>query len=462
MAVANIRKEANEVREERASSLKSFFSNCFEPSDTILQEEIIPTENDTYIENKMYVENDTCIDNNTHIETNISVENDTYIENNTREFDIYTKKDTAENDTCIDNEPCENDTYPRGDIREKATYSEKTTRENDTYIKNAIYKSNTVKLAERLGFTALGVLAVLIDEYPSGFGMLNVTQLSKACGVARTTLIAQLRTLEKTSVIKLGEAEKQGRRIEITCIENTTRSENAIASSSSSSLKNNNYWDNGPMCCENDTYVGFNTHGTGNMCGENTTRSENAAYVENAIYLENEIDSPVYMYHENTTRSENDIDIGNDIYIENNIVVDKLSKSKITIQIAARELYFTAKASAVNINRLSNQCFQQFMLIKQAKGAIYAIALYYNLLARSRDNPNAYVIKAIRGGATASLEDEQRAVSISEAAETIFKKIGVDILQKDLDEALSLLALRNFSQDQIKKELDEFTKRITQ
>ena len=216
------------------------------------------------------------------------------------------------------------------------------------------------------------------------------------------------------------------------------------------------------MCRENATYVGYATHNAGDMCSENTIHGENATYVENDIYFEKDTDSSLFMYSVNNTHSENNTDIENDIYIENNIVADKISKSRITMQIAARELYFTAKASAVNINRLSNQCFQQFMLVKQAKGAIHAIALYYNLLARSRDNPNAYVIKAIRGGATASLEDEQRAVSISEAAETIFKKIGVDILQKDLDEALSLLALKNFSQDQIKRELDEFTKRITQ
>jgi hypothetical protein len=446
MAVANIRKEANEVREERASSLKSFFSNCFDisNSNTVVQEEITPIENDTYIDN------------------NTPIENDTYTENNTCEFDIYTENDTIGNATCIDNEPRKNDTYPDNDISENATHSEKTTRENDTYIENATYKSNTVKLAERLGFTALGVLAVLIDEYPSGLGMLNVTQLSKACGVARTTLIAQLRTLEKTSVIKLGEAEKQGRRVEITCIENATRSENATSPSSSSLNNNNNNWEKGSMYRKNDTYAGYATHNAGNMYSENAMRVENAMRSERDMYIVNEIDNPIMMYSENAMRSENNTDIVNDIYIENNIVVDKLSKSKITMQIAARELYFTAKASAVNISRLSNQCFQQFMLIKQAKGAIYAIALYHNLLTRSRDNPNAYVIKAIRGGATASLEDEQRAAGISEAAETIFKEIGVDILQKDLDEALSLLALRNFSQDEIKKELDEFTKRITQ
>jgi GTP-sensing pleiotropic transcriptional regulator CodY len=188
MAATDIREKAKEVRAERASSLKSFFSNCFVPEPTLSE----TTNND--IENTMDSEND-ILENAAYSE-NTLLENTTRIENNT-----------------IGN----------------AIHSDNGTRENDIYSENAIYCGKTVKLAESLGFTALGVLAVLIDEFPSGKGMLNVTQLAKACGVARTTLIAQLRSLEKCAIITLGNAEKVGRHIEILCIGNTTYSDNAIS-----------------------------------------------------------------------------------------------------------------------------------------------------------------------------------------------------------------------------------------
>jgi hypothetical protein len=128
---------------------------------------------------------------------------------------------------------------------------------------------------------------------------------------------------------------------------------------------------------------------------------------------------------------------------------------------AARELFFTAKASRVNVDKLTNQCFQQFLSIKQTKGSKYAIALFYNLLSKSKDNPNAYVVRAVQQGATASLEDEQNSVWIVEAGDDIFKEIGVDILQKDLEAALSKLYLNGQSQALVKDELDSFTARIS-
>jgi hypothetical protein len=176
-------------------------------------------------------------------------------------------------------------------------------------------------------------------------------------------------------------------------------------------------------------------------------------YSYNNIYSENNA-------AENNTHVENDTCVENNTYIESNIVNERLSKSKITIRITARELYFTAKASLVNVDRLTNQCFQQFLSVKQAKGSIYAIALFHNLLIKSKDNPNAYVITAIKQGATPSLEDEQKATNISNAGETVFKKIGIEILQRDLEAALSQLSIYGLSQEQIKEDLDSFTKRI--
>jgi hypothetical protein len=391
MAVTDIKEKANEVRKERASSLKGFFNNCFVPTKHV---------DENTIEGGMYIENDIHSGNDIGIENTIYIENATHSEN-----DMYSENDTRESTTCSE---------------------------------NTIHTGNTVKLAKSLGFTALGALAVLIDEFPGGVGMLNVTQLSKSCGVARTTLIAQLRCLEKCGVISLGSSEKHGRWLKILCSENTTCSENAIpapCSSSSSSILNNknNYY--------NNYYYGEET------CIENTTL-ENATYSENTIRKND-------MYSKNDTRE-------NTTYLENATLNERLSKSIITLRVAARELYFTAKASLTSIDRLSNQCFQQFLSVKQAKGANYAMALFLGLLTKSKENPTAYVIRAIQQGAAPSQEDQRRAESISKAAETVFKKIGEEILQRDLDLALHLVSLENFSQGQIQEELNLFTKRISE
>jgi hypothetical protein len=500
MATTDIREKAKEVRDERASSLKSFFSNCFVPEPTLTEmstsnienatdsENAIDSENDTYTENNIYIEKDIRIENATHsgittytknaidrdityIENNIhsekttrsensTLENTTYSDNATRENDTHIEnttpqkathsKDTIlENTTRIENTLPENATHSGNDIIENTARSNNTTRENDTYSENAIYDGKTVKLAEILGFTALGVLAVLIDEFPDGRGMLNVTQLAKACGVARTTLIAQLRSLEKCAVITLGNAEKTGRRIEILCVENTTYRDNAIPYPSSSSIlnnKNNNYY-------QGDIYTGNNMR-VENETRENNTRSANNTDGVLDIYIEKDIHS------NNATYTENNTHLENDIYIENAIVTEKLSKSKITMRIAARELFFTAKASMVNIDKLSKQCFQQFLSVKQSKGANYAIALFHNLLTRSKENPTAYVIRAIQQGAAPSHEDEKRAETISRAGESVLRKIGEEILQRDFDSAIAQLSLAGASQKALWEEIDSFVKRI--
>ncbi|MDR1019671.1 MAG: helix-turn-helix domain-containing protein [Synergistaceae bacterium] len=459
MALTDIKEKASVVREERASSLKGFFNNCFVPPESFDKNAIT---RDMYSENAIYSENTTYSENDIHVGNAIYSENDTCSENDTRENTTYSENTTLENTTCSENTTrentiCsendirENDTYSKNTTLENATCSENTTRENATCSENATRNGNTVKLAKSLGFTALGALAVLMDEFPGGSGMLNVTQLSKSCGVARTTLIAQLRILEKCGVVSLGSAEKNGRWVEITRSENTTCSENATLAPCSSSCSNNilnnkNYY----YYRGDDNYSENATHSENTTCSENDIYSENNILAENAMCLENNIRS------ENTTYSENDI------YSENNTLSEKLSKSKITLLIASRELYFTAKASQTNIDRLSNQCFQQFLSVKHAKGANYAMALFLGLLSKSRENPTAYVIRAIQQGAAPSQEDQRRAEVISKAAETVFKKIGEEILQRDLDSALQQVSLGHLSQNQIQEELDLFAKRISE
>jgi hypothetical protein len=470
MAVTDIKEKASEVREERASSLKGFFNNCFVPTKSNeekisnIKDDSLDNPNTKYSENDIYIESTTHTENATRSENDIYIENDTHTENTIcSENDIYIKNDTysgnttRENDTCSENDTHENDTYSENTIRENTTCSENDTLENDTCSENTIRENDTcsendthtgttVKLVRRMGFTALGVLAVLIDEFPSGSGMLNVTQLSKSCGVARTTLITQLRSLEKCGAVSLGYAEKNGRWLEILCSENTTCSENAtpLPCSSSSILNNKNYYYR-----DTANYI-ENATLEPDIYSESTTHSENTIRVENDTYSENNI------YSGNTIRSKNAT------YSENTTLAEKLSKSKITVRIAARELYFIVKASHVNIDRLSKQCFEQFLAVKHAKGANYAMALFLSLLSKSKENPTAYVIRAVQQGAAPSREDQRRAESISKAGETVFKKIGEDILQRDLDSALLQIAQEGVSQNQIQEELDIFTKRISE
>jgi NDP-sugar pyrophosphorylase family protein len=418
MAVTDIKEKANEVREERASSLKGFFNSCFVPTKS--NEEKISNIKDNSIDNTKYSENAI------HSEGNIYSANTTHTKNTMHSGnEIYIGNDTRSESTTLEN----------------GTRSESTTLGNDTRSGSTTYSGTSVKLAKCMGFTALGVLAVLIDEFPAGSGMLNVTQLSKACGVARTTLITQLRSLEKCGAVSLGDAEKNGRWLEILCSENTTCSENDtlfLCSSSSIYNNKNNYYYKDPITnIENATY------------SENDTlvadaRIENTTYIGNDIY------------------SENTMCIENAICSENNTLNEKLSKSKITVRIAARELFFIAKASRVNIDRLSKQCFEQFLTVKHTKGANYAMALFLSLLSKSKENPTAYVIRAIQQGATPSREDQRKAEIISKAGETVFKKIGEEILQRDLDFALSQIVLEGVSQNQVQEELDIFTERISE
>jgi hypothetical protein len=175
---------AHKAREDKANSLRGLFDKCFVPLDT-------PPENATRIENATYTENTTCGENDTP-------ENETCSENK-----------TLENATCSENETCS---------------------VNTTYTENATYSGHVIQLSRSLNFTALGVLAVLLDEFSSGAGILNISQLAKACGVARSTIISQLRILEDKEMIALGPPEKDGRLLKIMCSENATCPENETCS----------------------------------------------------------------------------------------------------------------------------------------------------------------------------------------------------------------------------------------
>jgi hypothetical protein len=92
---------------------------------------------------------------------------------------------------------------------------------NNILTKNDIpqeYSGYVVQLAKILNFTALGVLAVLINEFSEGFGIINISKMAKACGSSRSAFTAQLRILEKNSIIRMGATYREGRELIITCI----------------------------------------------------------------------------------------------------------------------------------------------------------------------------------------------------------------------------------------------------
>ena len=75
-----------------------------------------------------------------------------------------------------------------------------------------------IEVAKEINFTALGVLAVLVEAFPTGYGHLSILQLALACGVSRSALVTQLRVLEQKGLIRLGTPQKVGRDIEIVFI----------------------------------------------------------------------------------------------------------------------------------------------------------------------------------------------------------------------------------------------------
>lgn len=84
--------------------------------------------------------------------------------------------------------------------------------ENAQFPKST-YCGNLISAAREVNFTALGVLAILADEFPSGYGHINFVRLAESCGVSRSTLKAQIHVLEKSGLIQLGSPHKTGRDI---------------------------------------------------------------------------------------------------------------------------------------------------------------------------------------------------------------------------------------------------------
>ena len=70
-------------------------------------------------------------------------------------------------------------------------------------------------LVAELNFTAIGLLAILMEEFPSGRGHINFQQFADACHVAKSSLKTQIHILEQKGLIELGPIEQTGRDLTI-------------------------------------------------------------------------------------------------------------------------------------------------------------------------------------------------------------------------------------------------------
>ena len=72
-----------------------------------------------------------------------------------------------------------------------------------------------ISLVADLNFTAIGLLAILMEEFPLGRGHINFQQFSDVCHVAKSALKTQIRALEQKGLIKLGPIQQTGRDLTI-------------------------------------------------------------------------------------------------------------------------------------------------------------------------------------------------------------------------------------------------------
>ena len=386
--VMSTKELAHKAREDKANSLRGLFDKCFMPLD-ISDEEIspssedrregtplIPHESPTYIENAIY-----------------SV-NATYSENATRS--VY---ETLENKTCSENDTLENTTRSGNESLGNATYSGNKSPENTTCSENATlgnvtYSGRVVQLSRSLNFTALGVLAVLLDEFSSGTGILNISQLSKACGVARSTIISQLRILEDKEIITLGPPEKGGRLLKIMCSENTTYPENATLARGSSSCSFNN----------------LTTTTT-----EEQVCSENTMYPENAIRSENEICSEITTLKPFTAMQP---------------------WEKMKLRSDAEALFYAALITKCDGGLLSKQTLRLFKHIDDDKGRGHALALFLLLLPKAKDNPTGYISSAIKQGAEPNADSLKKVKEMEEILECLAKTYSPEEAKQKMQAAL--------------------------
>jgi hypothetical protein len=302
----------------------------------------------------------------------------------------------------------------------------KTRSEFDTYYDNYCIKALRALKTQNKSLAALGMLFLVRSLLPSSGGRLKIDRIVSATGMSKSNILAQLEALENVGLMTTITRDISGRLISFPQgTENNTGAELDTHMSSSS----------------------FYNKTTSTTIGEMSTEEMD---IRNDAHIESNTGNEFDTYTESNTGNKS-ID---------SVFKKRLHNNAISIEFSAQELFFIAKASKVNIDKLTGQCFKYYHDVKGDIGGKYTNGLFLNLLSKAKDNPTAYIIKAIQQGATASLDDETRAEKILKAGEDIFKKIGVDILQKELEVALLLLSSSGKSQEIIQQECKAFIKRM--
>jgi hypothetical protein len=323
---------AHKAREEKANALKGLFDNCFVLPQKIYSEEtLLP---------------DTTYSENTRRKNTMDSESDS------REDTIYSEGELRKNTACSDETLLVNTIYSDNTLREETIHSKMTSRKNATYGENTIngetYTGRVIQLSQLINFAALGVLAILIDVFPSGMGNLNISKMARTCGVARTTIIDQLRILEKKGLIELGPVKKEGRTIKIVCSENTTCNKNGICSENatylSSSSLNKNYYKNNSIRNEHREYKTYS---------ESETRSKDTIF-NNTGMLTDDLRTKSY--------------------------TGDFRNSMTNLKFMAEDLFYLACAARIDSIKISTQIFQIFHEQRLKYTRAYVAGLFLSLL----------------------------------------------------------------------------------
>jgi DNA-binding transcriptional ArsR family regulator len=286
-----------------------------------------------------------------------------------------------------------------------------THHESDSYRDNFCITALRTLKRQNKSLAALGMLFLLRSLLPPSGGRLKIDRIVSATGMSKSNILTQLEALENAGLIATLGRDISGRMITF------------------------------PLGIENETGIESDTQLCSSSIYKKTTTSEGT---ENGMGIENETGIGF-----NTDK--NDID---------SMFANKLRHNIISLKFSAQEFFFIAKASKVCIDKLTEQCFRYYHNLKGETNVRYANGLFLNLLSKAKDNPTAYVVKAIQQGATASQDDEIRAEKILKAGDAIFKELGVDILRKELENALLLLSSNGQSQNMMKEECESFVARM--
>jgi hypothetical protein len=297
--------------------------------------------------------------------------------------------------------------------------------EFDINYDNYCIKALKTLKTQNKSLAALGMLFLLHSLLPPSGGRIKIDRVASATGMGKSNILAQLEALENVGLINTIARDISGRLISFGGIENEMGIELVTISSSSSSLLINN---------NNNMYTESVTHYENETGTEFVTDTEFVTFREDAKNIKPES--------------------------EESELKNILRNNLISLKFSAQEFFFIAKAAKINVARLTNQCFQQYHDLKNKMGDKYTNGLFLSLLSKAKDNPTAYVAKAIQQGASASPDDENRSEMVLRAGENILKEVGIDILRKDLETALASLSLEGQAQAAIRQECDEFVRKI--